>query len=152
MKKRKSRIATSALLLILGVAPLAAGQHQNASHTHKDIVVSALDLAKAQHYAAALSLLENADPAIQTQYEFRFAKARILTWAKLYDHAEREYKVLAYLYPDNADIRVSYGFLELFRGNLDQAEWHFSGVLKLYPTYKDAQTGLERVRTARLTQ
>ncbi|WP_026942871.1 tetratricopeptide repeat protein [Hellea balneolensis] len=149
MKTTKLHIIKATFLLTLGFAPLAAGQYQSPTNSDKDVVASALELAKTRHYAAALSRLESADPAIKTQYEFRFTKARILTWAKLYDHAEREFKVLAYLYPDNADIRVSYGYLELFRGNLDQAEWHFDGVLKLYPTYKDAQAGLVRVRAAR---
>lgn len=138
-----------ALLLSLTLAAPAMGQSYSGVQSQEEIVPAALRLAKTRHYAAALSLLETADPITKTRYDHRFAKARILTWAKLYKYAEQEYRELTYLYPDNADIRVSYGYLQLFSGNLDLAQQEFESVLKLYPGYADAQSGLVRTRAAR---
>jgi len=107
-------------------------------------------LAKAQSFAGdkqflqALATLEQVSQQDQTQYEYRFLRARILTWSGNYVSAGQAYDSLLSDYPNNYDVMVSFGYLEFFRGNLSSAESQFNKVISANPGYLDAYDGLQR--------
>jgi len=109
----------------------------------------ALIMAKQKRYGDALKIIQAQSPTYQNSYQLRFTTARILTWAKDYDNARALYETLMRDYPNNSDVLVSYGYLQLFTGNLDKAELTFKDVIDQQPTYLDAHNGLQRTIKAR---
>lgn len=112
-------------------------------------VSTALDLAKNKQFDQALRMLSFVPPAKQNTYEFRFAQARILSWSGRYQSAAHTYRGLLSEYPNNPDVLVSAGYLELFHGNLNIAEQHFGKVVRSHPDYVDAHRGLQRTYQAK---
>lgn len=108
----------------------------------------ALELAGAKKFEQALSLLSQQDTGTQSEYEHRFLKARILSWAGKYDEAEIEVNSLLTAYPGNPDVQLTAGNLQYYQGNLSAAEQYYQTVLEKFPSYDDARTGLENVRRA----
>ncbi len=108
-------------------------------------IESALQYAKVQDFDAALSALSSVSADDKTRYTHRFTKARILTWSGRHSEAEGVYSGLLTEYPSNPDVKVSYGYLQFFKGNLQTAESYFNNVLTEHPTYLDAYEGLQRV-------
>lgn len=115
----------------------------------EEVMIAALEMAKAERFDTALTSLSTLNLSTQNSYQFRFTKARILTWAQRYSEAEGQYNYLMANYPENPDVNVSFGFLELFRGNLESAELNFISVIEKYPNYTDAHRGLLRVASSR---
>jgi len=106
-------------------------------------------LIQQKRFGAALTELETFNDADKQTYQYRFLKARILTWSGDYSLAGSEFDVLNAEFPNNPDVLVSYGYLEFFRGNLSKAETHFNEVLAKHPTYLDAYDGLQRTYALR---
>ncbi len=109
----------------------------------------ALELAGQKNFSQALTLLANEDAQTKAGYDHRFLKARILSWSGQYNEANAELMALSRDYPNNADIQVARGNLAYYQGKLPEAEMHYTEVLKRYPQYQDARTGLENVRKAK---
>ena len=51
-------------------------------------------------------------------------------------------------FPDNADLLLSYGYLQYYQGKSANAEKAFLGVLDIDPDYRDAHDGLKQARKA----
>jgi len=133
-------IALSLVLLLPGLA------------SANDINAKALELAGQQKFSQALTLLSQQDVKLQSGYEHRFLKARILSWDGQYKKAEKELDSLTAQYPDNPDLQLTKGNLEYYQGNLSSAESYYQTVLDKFPDYMDARKGLENVRKARTEQ
>jgi len=138
------------LCLCLTTPFSAVATTDNMASTSTDALTTALEFAKTERFDSAFSLLNKVETAKQSSYQYRFTKARILTWAQRYDEAAGEYDLLIQAYPNNPDVRVSVGYLELFRGNLHKAETYFNAVIDLHPDYEDAHVGLERTQAVYL--
>lgn len=142
--------------IVLSATPVMAQNSDampNSSATDREnIFTQALDAAKDKRFQRAYTLLDNLDGEQKHSFEYHFTKARILTWQQSYPAAEIEYRYLLQTFPNNPDVKVSYGFLELFRGNFEIAETQFNSVLNLFPNYKDAREGIERTQAARHSQ
>jgi len=130
------------------IADPAMAQNINMDTAEHTLFLDALEIAKSGRFATAFDILNSVDSEQKQDYQYRFTKARILTWQQSYQKAEAEYIFLSQTYPNNPDVKVSYGFLELFRGNLDKAEAQFDSVLISFPNYTDASEGLERTKAA----
>lgn len=115
----------------------------------QDAILSAIKLAEEKRFTQSLETLETVENAYADTYDFRFARARLLTWSGQYTIAGKAYQSLISDFPNNPDILVSVGYLELFRGNLNIAETHFSAVIESNPVYMDAYRGLERTYALR---
>lgn len=109
------------------------------------ITEAALVSAKAERFETALASLAEIEASSGQSYQFKFAKARVLTWAQRYADAQLYYDWLLLNYPTDPDIQVSYGYFEFFKGNLTGAKAEFQAVLERYPDYEDAETGLKRI-------
>lgn len=119
------------------------------AETPEEISSQALALAAEENHAGALALINSQTVDIRETYDVRFAKARILAWSGEYDKSAATYAALLEEHPGNPDIQNGFGYLEYYRGNLDQADYHFSQVLAGYPGYEDARSGQKRVAAAR---
>lgn len=128
----------------LSVSLLAMPAHAQ-SNDLDQAIESALQRANVQDFDGALSLLNKVSSRDQSSYNYRFTKARIYTWSGRHSDAENVYTRLLSEYPTNPDIKVSYGYLQFFKGNLQTAESYFNNVLAEHPTYLDAYEGLQRV-------
>jgi len=117
--------------------------------TPSEISRQALDLAGNQNFSDALSLLGSQNPDIRESYDVRFTRARILAWSGNHKGSAAEYDALLRDYPGNLDVLNGYGYLDYYRGNLNDAEGKFRDVLANAPHYVDAQKGLEQVLAAR---
>ncbi len=143
------RSVTAGLILSL-MSCLSSAAHAEDTASSEDLEIrAALNLAKSERFDTALDTLSKLNTNVQNSYACRFAKARILTWAQRYQDAEIEYEYLMARYPDNPDVKVSYGYLDLFRGNFDDAEVHFTAVIERHPEYEDAHRGLRRASLSR---
>lgn len=136
-------------MILLGTAFTAFLPIWAFASSPEEISAQALALAGEEDHSGALALLNSQDPEVRDTYDVRFTKARILAWAKEYDKSSAEYMALMADFPGNPDIQNGFGYLEYYRGNLDQAEYHFNQVLAGYPGYEDASNGLNRVAAAR---
>ena len=123
------------------VSGTAAAQQEDGLDAY---IQSALNHAKVQDFNAAIQVLEGVSEAEKSRYDYRFTRARILTWSGQHSRAEASYVGLLQDYPGNPDVMVSYGYLQFFRGNLKGAESYFEQVLESHPTYLDAYEGLQR--------
>lgn len=112
-------------------------------------VSSAMHLAQTKNFSEALHVLDQMSATEHHTYDYRFAKARILTWSGYYDQAAPLYDGLMAEFPHDADITVSVGYMHLFAGDLDKAETHFQDVIEHHPSYGDARMGLQRTIDAR---
>jgi len=140
-------LTNSIAALLFAVAPVQA-QDTNLQQT----IDSALKYSEDQKFNVALAILEQANAADKQNYDYMFAKARILTWARKYGAAETEYQKLLASHPDDPDVMVSYGYMQLFSGNLMSAEAYFTQVLAAHPAYMDAQKGLKRTKELNKTR
>lgn len=113
------------------------------------INTQALDFAGQKKFDQALALLSQQDAKLQSAYEHRFLKSRILSWAGKYGEARTELEALMDEYPGNADLELTLGNLEYYQGNLKAAEKRYKNVLAIAPDYQDARNGLETVKKAR---
>ena len=109
----------------------------------------AVEMALEGYHADALDLLTSLDEDIKSGFEYRYARARILSWSGEYEASGQAFASLQADFPDHSDVEVSAGYLELFRGNLDAAEQYFIQVADEFDYYEDAQIGLRRVEEAR---
>lgn len=109
----------------------------------------ALELAGEKRFNQALLLLSRQDAGIQSSYEHRFLKARILSWAGKYPEAENELNRLMIDYPGNPDVELAAGNLQYYQGEFLAAENYYLTVLSKFPNYEDAQRGLDNVRKAK---
>ncbi len=112
--------------------------------TLDDAIQSALSLSQDKQFGQALRVLGDVEATDKQEFDYRFTRARILTWSGNYDLAEPEYVSLLRDFPNNPDVMVSFGYMEFFRGNLSSAESYFNKVLATHPTYLDAYDGLQR--------
>ncbi len=129
--------------LVFGVSFAAMGQ----SMVYPDLtqtLETAQNLAGEKQFSLALATLEASNPADKDEYEYRFLRARILTWSGNYVAAGQAYDSLLKEFPNNYDVMVSFGYLEFFRGNLSSAESQFNKVIAANPGYLDAYEGLRR--------
>lgn len=134
---RSTIIVTAILLSSTGIA-LA-----------NSVNAEALNLASQKNFTQALDLLSQQSQFEQSQYEHKFLRARILSWAGRYSEAHQELGFLLASNPENPDVRVALGNLHYYQGNLDAAQTEFENVLADYPDYTDAQTGLSNLEKAR---
>ena len=142
MKKFGKALLLSSIIG-LSVPTLASAQ------TPESVSVEALDLAATQQFGKALTLLDSQSPEIRETYDIRFTRARILAWSNDFDASANDYQALLIDYPGNPDIQSGYGYLEYYRNDFKQADFHFQNVLAAYPDYEDARKGLELTRKAR---
>ncbi len=145
MRHKLKRLSQSFLLGTAFAALLPLWAHAS---TPQEISAQALALAAQKDHSGALSLIASQDEALRNTYDLRFTRARILAWSEKYDASAAEYEQLMQDFPKNPDIQNGYGYLEYYRGNLENAEALFNQVLADYPGYADAQNGLTRVRRA----
>lgn len=137
-----------AIILPFSASLTSVAYGKEISSSDEEAISLALTLAKAERFDTALDRLSKLNIHTENSYEVRFAKARILTWAQRYPEAELHYNYLMTHYPSHPDIQVSYGYLNLFRGDLDSAEAHFISVIEQHPDYDDAHRGLERTKAS----
>lgn len=135
--------------LLLGTVLTVFSPVWSYAETPEEISSQALALAAEENHAGALNLINSQSETIRQTYDVRFAKARILAWSGEHDKSAAVYTALMDEFPGNPDIQNGFGYLEYYRGNLDQADYHFNQVLAGYPGYEDARTGLKRVAAAR---
>ena len=109
----------------------------------------AIEMALEGYHTEALDLLTSLEEEVKSGFDYRYARARILSWSGEYDASGQAFASLQADFPDHSDVEVSAGYLELFRGNLDAAEQYFIQVADEFDYYEDAQTGLRRVEEAR---
>ena len=105
-------------------------------------------LAAEKQFDEALDVLSKLPTADQDHYEVVYLRARILSWAGRYLAAEQKFHRLMAKFPDNADLLLSYGYLQYYQGKSANAEKAFLGVLDIDPDYRDAQDGLKQARKA----
>jgi len=108
----------------------------------------AMKLAENEQYQQALEQLDRLTPPLQTSYEARFARARILSWAKRHNDADEVYRSLIRDFPSDPDVLLGHAYLAYYQGEFEQAEMRFASVVRNYPDYHDASSGLERARLA----
>ncbi len=138
----KSALKQASVLLVLA-ASTASSAWAN------EINARALELAGEKKFDQALRILSQQDSELQSGYEHRFLKARILSWAEQYEEARIELQSLNQAFPGNPDLQLAMGNLEYYQGNLDAAEANYELVLEKFPGYTDARTGLDNIRRAR---
>ena len=105
-------------------------------------------LAAEKQFDEALDVLSKLPTADQDHYEVVYLRARILSWAGRYLAAEQKFHRLMAKFPDNADLLLSYGYLQYYQGKSANAEKAFLGVLDIDPDYRDAHDGLKQARKA----
>ena len=141
-KITRTFILTGTLLALFAIP----AHSQTTSYPSVDqLMARAQTLVERKMLSDALIKLDEASPEDQRTYEYRFLKARILTWSGHYDRASETFQTLLAEFPNNYDVMVSYGYLEFFRGNLGSAESYFNDVIAVSPAYLDAYEGLRRV-------
>lgn len=112
----------------------------------KQAVTEAFSYTDIQRFDDALAILSRVSEADQQHVQYGLTRARILTWSQKFPAAEVEFQRLMDVYPNNPDIMVSYGYLQLFDGKPATAEQYFSVVLRDHPDYMDAFDGLQRAQ------
>lgn len=109
-------------------------------------LTQAKDMATNQQFDEALKILSGVRAAERNDYAVKHVEALILSWAGKHSAAEKEFFVLRNQYPDNPELLVSYGYLQLYQNKNSYAEDIFAQVLKKNPDYQDARNGLNLVR------
>jgi len=109
-------------------------------------LTQAKDMATHQQFDEALKILNGVRPSERNDYAVKHVEALILSWAGKHSAAEKEFFVLRNQYPDNPELLVSYGYLQLYQNKNSYAEDIFAQVLKKNPDYQDARNGLNLVR------
>ena len=140
MIKNTLKPSLAALLLVCAAPQIAAANQLHAT---------ALELANQKQFSQALQVLSQEDIALQSGYDHRFLKARLLAWDGQYVRAERELDALMSAYPDNPDLQLMRGNVAYYQGDLDTAEANYQTVLDRFPEYMDARDGLYNVSQAR---
>jgi len=138
------RFALVLLLLVIPQVALAEAEKSSVSDEVMSIK-EVMELAYNRELDLALKALNAVPRALHSSYDYKFANARLLTWAGRLSDAERYYTELLSTYPNDLDVKVSAGYFELFSGNLTFAKKLFSEVVDKQPAYIDAKDGLQRV-------
>lgn len=152
-----------AISAIFGFATVSSGESQAATPPQmmsaktsaapiiaapvEQIVAESMAYARGSSFEKALASLDTIDAESAVRFDVMFARARILTWSGDYTSAEPIYYDLMEVYPDNPDVRVSYGYQKLFSGDAVSAVENFEAVVQDFPDYQDAINGLERARS-----
>jgi len=131
----------AAKLIVTGFSALLVLSAPAMAQEMSPTIQSAYEFAEKKKFQVALAILSQASSGEQQSFDHQFAKARILTWARNYNEAERVYENLLDMKPNHPDLMVSYAYMQLFSGNLLSAEAYFSEVLKMQPDYEDARKG-----------
>ncbi len=112
----------------------------------QNAVQSAFTYSETQRFNDALRVLNQVSEPDREHYLYDLTRARILTWSQNFTAAELVFEDLLAENPENPDILVPYGYLQLFDGNLQRAEQIFGRVVLQYPNYQDAYAGLVRAQ------
>jgi tetratricopeptide (TPR) repeat protein len=82
-------------------------------------------------------------------FNLRMAYARLLTDARRYDDARRQFEILAVQAPNNVDVQYALGLLYLQSNRLDDAEIYFKRLAVDAPRHDDASYYLGRIAEER---
>ena len=140
-------IKMASLSIGSGIAELEQFKENKPSRTDTDVrLEQTRELVAQQKLEDALRILNGVRPSDRDHYDVKFLKARILSWSSQHTAAEETFLALRSQYPENADVMVSYGYLQFYQNKLGKAETIFVEVLAKHPDYEDAINGLARVR------
>jgi YaiO family outer membrane protein len=135
-----SLLSTSLLLLSIASMPVS------------DILQESRVLAEKHQYAEALTLLERAAASHPEDIEIKLAIIRTLSWKGEYGKAEKHLTGLGTTHDNNPDVGLLRASLAYYRGDYKAAKAFYRAILRDYPEYTDARTGLERIERIQQTE